>query len=127
MIPTCGLTAESLANSEHGAALIATTVDTLREQVFNAVAAAGAKGMTDRELQGLLKLKGNTQRPRRWELWKAGRIRLAHDSDANVVYRRVGTRNKQLVWVVGQEAVCQTCGRAYTKTSLTGYDGTQEQ
>jgi len=49
----------------------------LREKVFQAIKDA-PDGLTDEEIQLLLDLSGNTQRPRRWELsHKQGRIRTS--------------------------------------------------
>ena len=45
-----------------------------RHQILSAITAAGAHGYTDDELQSLLSLDGNTQRPRRRELDIAGKI-----------------------------------------------------
>jgi hypothetical protein len=116
MIPTSGLTEESLSKSFEGAQKIAPHADSIREQVFEAIKAAGEEGITDRELQQALGLKGDTQRPRRWELWIAGRVKAKRDENGNVIYKKVGVRSKQLVWVAGQECVCPTCGHVYTKT-----------
>ncbi len=46
---------------------------TLRERVYDAIAAAPA-GLTREELERVTGLSGNTVRPRVWELVRAGRI-----------------------------------------------------
>lgn len=45
----------------------------IRETVFETIKQS-PNGLTDEELQAALGLPGNTQRPRRWELARAGRI-----------------------------------------------------
>lgn len=60
-----------------------------RERCFNHAVKCGQRGFTDAEQQGALAMNGNTQRPRRGELAKAGRI--VKDG------RR---RNGSAVWVV---------------------------
>ncbi len=47
----------------------------LRAVVYEAIRSAGDRGMTDEEVQDVLKMNGSTQRPRRVELADAGRIR----------------------------------------------------
>lgn len=115
-IPTSGLSADTLSKSYEGAVAIAPHVETLREQVFSLIAAAGDNGITDRDLQIALNIKGNTQRPRRWELWISNRIKVKRDADGNPVYRRAGVRSKRIVWTVGPERACHACGQIYTKT-----------
>lgn len=46
----------------------------LRERVYGAIKGAGDVGLTDDECQHLLNMNGSTQRPRRIELARAGRI-----------------------------------------------------
>ncbi len=49
----------------------------LRTRVFDAIANAGRRGLTDNEVQEALQLDGNTQRPRRKELEQAGKVKPA--------------------------------------------------
>ena len=46
----------------------------LRERVYECIRSAGANGLTDVECQVLLGMQGDTQRPRRRELVKAGKV-----------------------------------------------------
>jgi hypothetical protein len=47
---------------------------TIRQAIFEAIAAVPGRGLTDEEIQEELDLPGNTQRPRRGELVAQGRI-----------------------------------------------------
>lgn len=49
--------------------------DALRSKVLEFIRAKGEEGATDCEIQAALGLSGDTQRPRRWELHKAGLIK----------------------------------------------------
>jgi hypothetical protein len=70
-----------------------------RRIVFDAIRAAGVEGRTDDELQVLLDLDGSSERPRRWELWKAQAIRPRTDRDGHVVHRLTRTRRRAVVWI----------------------------
>lgn len=72
---------------------IAPVAATLREQVFSAIAKAGAWGMTDEEIGDQLHMGGNTVRPRRREL-----VLLARVSDSNQV-RKTRSGRGASVWV----------------------------
>lgn len=87
----------------------------LREQVFQAIATS-PNGMTDREIQRTTGIKPQTQRPRRQELWQAGRIKVLRNAMSQPVYRDEGPRTRSVVYVVGAETTCPTCGSVYTKT-----------
>jgi len=50
-----------------------TAASNLREQIYTLIQKS-PNGLTDEEIQDQLSLAGNTERPRRWELSKAGRI-----------------------------------------------------
>ena len=63
----------------------------LQEQVLRTIKACGASGATDREIQGLLRMKGSTQRPRRIELLHAG---LIEDSGTK--------RDRSTVWTASE-------------------------
>lgn len=55
---------------------------TQRERVYAAIHHAGLRGMTDQECQRALRMSGDTQRPRRIELRKAGVIKpIGHRRD----------------------------------------------
>ena len=47
---------------------------TLRAQVLRFIQSQGSHGATDEEIQSALNMQGNTERPRRRELAKAGQI-----------------------------------------------------
>jgi hypothetical protein len=116
--PVCGSSPEAVDNSADGAAQIAPHAASLREQVFKAIEQAWPGGLTDREIQEVVGIKGDTQRPRRHELWKAGRVKMLRDATGTPIYRETGMGNRSLVWVVGTEEACPTCGRVYTKTDF---------
>jgi hypothetical protein len=118
-VPTAGRTPAGVAGSTRGAEAIGEKAAVLREQVFAAIAAAGPEGMTDREIQRAVGIKGDTERPRRWELWTAGRIKMLRDEDGTPIYRRAGIRVRACIWVVGQERLCAHCGQVYTKTRFS--------
>lgn len=65
----------SSATSRAAAKAIAPKAPSLRERVFDCIAAQGSHGATDLEVQAALGMDPSTQRPRRIELVKAGRIR----------------------------------------------------
>jgi hypothetical protein len=88
----------------------------LRERIFETIKKAGDRGLTDREIQKKLNLGPNSVRPRRVELWKAGRVKIKRTHEGNPAYRNLGTRQTATVWVVGEEEVCPHCGSVYTKT-----------
>jgi hypothetical protein len=117
-IPFSGRTPKSASRSLLGAQKAARDARTLREQVFEFISNRGSVGATDREIQRCLGIKGDTQRPRRWELWKAGRIRVRRKEDGDLRYRYEGIRVKSVVWVVGCEKTCPYCGSVYTKTKM---------
>lgn len=71
--PAVGLTPETYAASVTAAEQIEPTADTLRAQVYQFIRAR-ENGATDDEIQGGLSMDGNTERPRRWELFNAGLI-----------------------------------------------------
>jgi hypothetical protein len=56
------------------AVAIRPSAGTLRQQVLAAIEAAGERGLTDEECQDAMGIPGNTVRPRRGELTKAGLI-----------------------------------------------------
>jgi len=62
------------ATSRAAARAAAPCADTQRERVYSLIAYSGAYGMTDQEIQAGLRMEGSTQRPRRIELHRAGRI-----------------------------------------------------
>jgi hypothetical protein len=94
-----GLTPETHATSTAAAISVLESKDTQREHVHQAIAASGGAGRSDFEVQDLLGLDGNTERPRRWELWKQGRIRILRDPEGNAVKRLTPTGRRAVVWV----------------------------
>ena len=73
--------------------------DTQRAEVLEAIHAAGARGMTDDELQIALRLDGSSERPRRWELWKRDAITIRRDAAGAPVRRLTRTQRRAVVWV----------------------------
>lgn len=65
---------------------------TLREKVFELIRYTGSYGLTDIEIQKGLGMEGSTQRPRRIELLRAGRIRQNGK-------RRTPSGREAAVWV----------------------------
>ena len=61
-------------SSDLAADRIAARTPTLRQLVYAQLAAAGTRGLTDQEGAALLKLAGDTYRPRRRELVKLGSV-----------------------------------------------------
>ena len=68
--------------SAAAAAYIAPHTPSLREQVFAFIAGRGTHGATDEEMQDVLGMGANTQRPRRWELERARRIVMSGERRA---------------------------------------------
>ena len=66
-------------------------------RVYAAILTAGSDGRTDSELQELLNLSGDSERPRRWSLERAGMIR-----DSGV--RRKSPQNRDvIVWIAVEQ------------------------
>ncbi len=65
-----------------------------QEQVFQAIAQSGANGMTDQEVEDSLGIAGNSVRPRRMALWKAGRVK----DSGNLRLTKSG--RSAVVWIV---------------------------
>ena len=66
---------------------------TLRDQVYHAIRGQGSHGATDDEVQEMLHLGGNTERPRRRELQEQGFI---YDSASTRLTR---SGRKSIVWL----------------------------
>ncbi len=71
----------------------ATSANTLRAKVYEAICTAGSWGATDDELQSALMMNPSTQRPRRIELVKQG---LVEDSGKT---RATRSGRKATVWI----------------------------
>jgi hypothetical protein len=80
--------------SKDAAVAVAGSAAQLREQVYDLIA-ANPQGLTDEEIQIKLGMKGNTQRPRRWELSETGRI-IKHGT------RKVKSGKQAIVWRVNE-------------------------
>ena len=93
-----GAVPETWSTSEAAAERV-TDKDTQRAEVLEAIRAAGARGMTDDELQIALGLEGNSERPRRWELWKRDAITIRRDAEGAPVRRLTRTQRHAVVWV----------------------------
>lgn len=95
-----GLTPDTYATSLAAADSV-TEKDTQRELVYATIRA----GHTDDEVQVLLDLDGSSERPRRWELWKQGRIDVLRDEHGAAIKRLTRTGRHAVVWVaVAHEA-----------------------
>lgn len=81
------------ATSRDAAKSVASKAETLRAQVLAHIANCGERGATDEEIQLALGMAGNTQRPRRCELAKAGRIKEQGR-------RKTSTGRSAVVWVI---------------------------
>lgn len=81
------------------AAISATSKDTQRAYVLDAIARSGFYGCTDTELQDQLGLDGSSERPRRWELWKLDQIQIRRDAAGEPVKRQTRTGRNAVVWV----------------------------
>lgn len=79
--------------SMKAAGSIANTAETLRARVMAHLAEKGDRGATDEEMQVSLEMPANTQRPRRWELEKSGRVK---DSGQR---RKTVSGRMAVVWV----------------------------
>lgn len=84
-------TSKPAADSMRGQAAI------LRAQVLACIVESGERGMTDEEIQNALGMAGNTERPRRWELERAG---LVKDSG---IRRVTKAGRKAAVWCIAPE------------------------
>lgn len=84
--PFSGLSPETRETSKAAAITVASTTITDRWRVLAAITRAGERGLTDAELQRDLFMQGNTERPRRIELWKAGKIRSAGKRDRHTIW-----------------------------------------
>jgi len=95
-----GLTEETFHTSTAAAVSMLDGKDSQRAAVFEAITANGPNGCTDDEIQAALKLDGSSERPRRWELWKAGRIEIRRDAAGNAIRRTTRTNRRAVVWIV---------------------------
>lgn len=95
MQPELPLTAET----RRAAAAPSEARDTQRAHVLDAIRAAGPSGLTDEEIQTTLGLDGSSERPRRYELWKAGRIRVRVDATGQTITRLTRTHRRAVVWI----------------------------
>lgn len=85
--------------SRNAAERIAPVATAQAARVFHAIAAAGADGRTDHELQQLLGMTGDSERPRRWSLQRAGLIR---DSGQR---RKSPAGRAAIVWIATDAAL----------------------
>lgn len=77
--PASGITPESIATSAAAGAAILPKSGTLRRRVYDFIASRGDRGATDEEMQDVLEMGANTQRPRRVELLRDGLIRQSQE------------------------------------------------
>lgn len=66
-------------------------------RVFHSIAVAGEAGMTDHELQSDLAMSGDSERPRRWSLQRAGLIRDSGQRRKSPAGRPV------IVWIAAEK------------------------
>jgi hypothetical protein len=90
--PVSGVTPATWTASQDAADAVEPNAETLRAAVLAYVRSRGAQGATDDEIQTALGLSGNTERPRRWELWKTDLIQAQG-------WRRNARGRKCAVWV----------------------------
>ena len=93
-----GLTPDTRETSTAAAVSVIESKDTQREHVFDTIR-RGSLGRTDDEVQALLGIDGSSERPRRWELWKQGRIEVLRDGDGKPVKRLTRTQHRAVVWI----------------------------
>jgi hypothetical protein len=96
-LPYSGIERISRDISRRTAARLASTdaPRTQRNRVYQCIVDAGRDGITDIEIQSSLGLSGDSERPRRIELYKAGLIKGAGS-------RVIGTRSST-VWTLTDE------------------------
>lgn len=94
-----GAVPETWDTSKAAAERATVSKDTQRAEVLAAIHAAGARGMTDDEIQIALDLDGNSERPRRWELWRRDAITLRRDEQGEPVRRLTRTHRHAVVWI----------------------------
>jgi hypothetical protein len=94
-----GLVPETLDTSAAAAGSVIDTKAAQRAEVEEVIVGARAAGQTDDAVQAALDIDGNSERPRRWELWKLGRITLLRDADGNPIKRRTRSGRLAVVWV----------------------------
>jgi hypothetical protein len=98
-----GLTPETHATSEAAAISVIDSKDTQRELVRQVIRGGGPSGHTDDEVQAITGLDGSSERPRRWELWRQGQIRVLCDAEGRAVKRLTRTQRRAVVWVVAEQ------------------------
>jgi hypothetical protein len=98
-----GLTEATYATSAQAAYSVDATKATQRRLVFEAIRHAGPLGRTDDELQAELVLDGSSERPRRWELWRLGWIRVKCDAAGAAIRRETRTQRRAVVWVAVED------------------------
>jgi hypothetical protein len=98
-----GLTEATYATSAQAAYSVDDTKATQRRLVFEAIRHAGPIGRTDDELQAELVLDGSSERPRRWELWRLGWIRVKCDGSGAAIKRETRTQRRAVVWVAVED------------------------
>lgn len=76
---TSGITPETRETSLDAAISMSPFAAACRQRVFDLLADSGAMGLIDEEQQNLLGMRGNTQRPRRIELFRMGLIAPSAD------------------------------------------------
>ncbi len=94
-----GATPETRATSTEAAQSIVETKDTQRQRVYEAIRDS-LIGLTDDDMQDILGLSGNSQRPRRRELQQLSMIVMRRDGDGSVVRACTRSGRTAVVWVV---------------------------
>ena len=96
-LPYSGIERIARDTSRRTAARLASTdaPSTQRDKVYKCIVDAGVNGITDLEIQQQLRLPGDSERPRRIELYKAGLIKGAGS-------RVIGIRSST-IWTITDE------------------------
>jgi len=98
-----GLERASFGTSVAAAVSVQENAAAQRAKVKACLRAAERHGRTDHEMQMNLHMKGDSQRPRRWELYKLGEIEILRDADGNDVRRATSGNHKAVVWVLTEK------------------------
>jgi hypothetical protein len=102
-----GLVPDTYATSLEAAESVEETKDTQRALVKFTIRAGGPAGHTDDEVQSITGLDGNSERPRRWELWKRDEIMILRDATGKAVRRPTRFGRSAVVWVLVPQQIAQ--------------------
>jgi len=91
---------QPVETSEAAADKIKSNVRNDRGKVYRVILSRGSRGATDQEIQEILGMDGNTQRPRRVELEAANLIRRKRDEKGKLIKRRTKGGGTAQVWII---------------------------